>query len=436
MPITMYDIISRKRDGGALTEEQIAYWIDGVVGQTVPDYQTAALLMAICIRGMNDTETAILTRKMAESGDMVDLSALGDGTVDKHSTGGVGDKTTLLAAPLAAACGCVVAKMSGRGLGHTGGTVDKLESIPGFVTALETEKFLNTAAETGLVVAGQSGNLAPADKILYALRDVTATVGSIPLIASSIMSKKLAGGSRNIVLDVKVGNGAFMKSVSEAEELARAMMAIGRAAGRRVTAVLSRMDTPLGRMIGNSMEVSEAAALLKNPEPCDLLQISQILAAEMTALALQIPVEQAAVRVDGALHSGAGFDKLCEMVTAQGGDPEYLKDSSRFAPAGCQINVTAPESGYICRMDSEQIGLCAVQLGAGRRTKQSVIDPAAGICLHKKTGDRVRKGEPVATLYCADSTLAEQAVPLFSAALSYGEKPDAAPTVIKILRDL
>ena len=431
----MVDLIEKKKSGKELTKEEIHYIIDGYVKEEIPDYQMSAFMMAVYFQGMTSLETAHLTYAMMQSGDVLDLSKIKGIKVDKHSTGGVGDKTSLAVGPIVAACGVPVAKMSGRGLGHTGGTLDKLESIPGFKVNISEEAFIDQVNDIKLAIIGQTRALDPADKKMYALRDVTGTVNSIPLIASSIMSKKLAGGSRNIVLDVKVGNGAFMKSVSEAEELARSMMAIGRAAGRRVTAVLSRMDTPLGRRIGNSMEVSEAAALLKNPEPCDLLQISQMLAAEMTALALQIPIEQASVRVDEALHSGAGFAKLCEMVTAQGGDSAYLKDSSRFAPAGCQINVTAPESGYICRMDSEQIGLCAVQLGAGRRTKQSVIDPAAGICLHKKTGDRVRKGEPVATLFCADSALAEQAVPLFSAALSYGEKPDAVPTVIKILRD-
>lgn len=430
----MYEILAKKRDGGALTEAELGVWIDGVVRGTVPDYQTAALLMAICCNGMTDRETAILTRLMAESGDQMELSPLGSATVDKHSSGGVGDKTTFLAAPIAAACGATVAKMSGRGLGHTGGTIDKLESIPGLRTTLSGEEFFAIAAKTGLVLAGQSGQLAPADKQLYALRDVTATVPSIPLIASSIMSKKLAAGSRSIVLDVKVGTGAFLKTEQEAATLAKTMIAIGTACGRRVTAVLSRMDDPLGRAVGNALEVIEAAELLRHPVCSDLVELSLTLATEMLASSLQIPVAEAGQKAKDALYSGAAFQKLCEMVAAQGGDPTYLEHPDRFPAAGASLEVLAPQTGYLSAMDSEAIGSCAVLLGAGRRVKGESIDHAAGIYLHKKTGDRVTAGEKIATLYAADQTLCEKAMPTYLAALSFGEQPAATDVVIKVLR--
>lgn len=432
--MTMYDIISSKRDGKELTKSQIGFWITGVVNDTIPDYQSAALLMAIYLNGMSKSETAELTRCMAYSGDIADLSVLGDNTVDKHSSGGVGDKTTFIAAPIAAAAEAVVAKMSGRGLGHTGGTVDKLESIPGIKTALSTEEFFNIAKRNNLVLAGQSGNLAPADKKLYALRDVIATVDCIPLIASSIMSKKIAGGSKSIVLDIKVGNGAFMKNIEQAEALANAMIDIGKACDRRVTAVLSNMNIPLGNNIGNALEVIEAAELLKEPKPCDLIEISLILAAEMIALSLNISIDDAKTKAEQALYSKAAFECLCNVITAQGGDSNCLKDISLFKKASAHIEVIAPDDGYITSMDTEKIGMCAVHLGAGRLTKETVIDYTAGIKLHKKTGDRVTAGESIATLYAKNDEICANVKNEYLKAISIGVEPIKTPMVYKIIR--
>lgn len=432
--MNMYEILTKKRQGNALTEAELGFWIEGVVQGSIPDYQISALLMAICCRGMTDRETAALTRLMAESGDQLELSRLGNATVDKHSSGGVGDKTTFLAAPIAAAAGATVAKMSGRGLGHTGGTIDKLESIPGVSTTLSVDKFFAIAEKTGLVIAGQSGRLAPADKQLYALRDVTATVASVPLIASSIMSKKLAAGSQSIVLDVKVGAGAFLKTAEEAEALARTMIAIGTACGRRVTAVLSRMDDPLGRAVGNALEVIEAAELLQHPVSSDLVKLSLTLATEMLASSLAISVDKAEQKAKEALCSGAAYQKLCDMVAAQGGDIAYLKEPARFPAAGATLDLPSPKTGYLSAMDSETIGRCAVQLGAGRRVKGDSIDPAAGIYLHKKTGDFVAQGEPLATLYAATPALCQQAKATYLSALSFGEKPTPQDIVIRVIR--
>ncbi len=430
----MYEIISKKRHGGQLDSLELSFWINGVVESSIPDYQSAALLMAICCNGMTDEETATLTRLMAESGEQLDLSPLGNATVDKHSSGGVGDKTTFLAAPIAAAAGATVAKMSGRGLGHTGGTIDKLESIKGFKTSISGEDFFSIAKKTGLVIAGQSGALAPADKQLYALRDVTATVDSIPLIAASILSKKLASGSKSIVLDVKVGSGAFLKQEEEAERLARTMIRIGKACGRNVTAVLSRMDDPLGYAVGNALEVIEAAELLKNPTSCELVTLSLTLASEMIASALECTPEVATERAKAALESGAAFEKLLQMVAAQGGNIDCLKNTALFPSAGAELTLCAETSGYISKIDSEAVGRCAVSLGAGRRVKEDTIDPAAGIRFYKKTGDAVTKGEPIATLYAKTRESCEQAAKDFLPAVLVGEKPTVPPVVIKVLR--
>ena len=393
-----YDIIAKKKSGARLSDEEINFFIEGYTDGRIPDYQASALLMAICLRGMDDGEAAALTGAMMRSGDVVDLSEFGDRTADKHSTGGIGDKTTLIVAPLAAALGCVIPKMSGRGLGHTGGTVDKLESIPGYRTALSPEEFTETVRKTGLAVIGQSGNLAPADKKLYALRDVTATVDSIPLIASSIMSKKLASGARSIVLDVKVGSGAFMKTEDEARRLARLMVDIGKSHGRRVIAVLSDMDMPLGATVGNATEVAEAVDVLCGRTGGALRTLSLTLAALLAEAACGMPRAEALRRAEDALDSGAAFLRMCEWVEAQGGDVAVLKDTALLPQASYSLALLADADGYITATDAERIGLIAVAIGAGRAVKEDVIDPSAGIILRKNVGDRVKRGEVIATL--------------------------------------
>ena len=399
--LTMYDLLCRKKAGMALTEEEISYFVKGYTEGQIPDYQASALLMAICLRGMDDREAAALTGAMMRSGDVLDLSDLGP-TADKHSTGGIGDKTTLIVAPLAAACGCTVAKMSGRGLGHTGGTVDKLESIPGYRTTLSPEEFRATVKRYGLAVIGQSGDLAPADKKLYALRDVTATVDSIPLIAASIMSKKLASGAGTIVLDVKVGSGAFMKTEAEARHLAALMVEIGRAHGRRVIAVLSDMDAPLGYAVGNAVEVEEAVSVLKGDGPPTLRALCITLAATMAEGALGLARKEALARAEAALESGAAFRKMCDWVGAQGGDTAALHDTARLPHATHTHPVLCPRDGYLCATDAEAIGRASILLGAGRAVKSDIIDPSAGILFKKQIGDPVKKGEILAILLTSE----------------------------------
>lgn len=395
----MYDIIEKKRDGKNLSEEEINYFIKGYTDGTLPDYQATALLMAIYLNGMDKKETTSLTMAMANSGDMVDLSAVKGIKVDKHSTGGVGDKTTLIVAPIVAACGVPVAKMSGRGLGHTGGTVDKLESIPGFSTDIPKDTFFEIVNRVGIAVIGQTGNLAPADKKLYALRDVTATVGSLPLIASSIMSKKIAAGSDCILLDVKTGNGAFMKSLDESISLAQAMVEIGSAAGRNTVALITDMDTPLGHNIGNSLEVIEAVEVLRGKGPADLLEVCLNLAGNMLFLAQKGSLEDCLLLAQEAIRNGSALDKLKEMVAAQGGDVSFIDDASLFAKAQYIYTVKAPSGGFMGAMQTEEIGIASVILGAGRESKEQDIDPSAGIILLKKTGDSVHAGEPIAELH-------------------------------------
>lgn len=430
----MYDIIAKKRDGHALNDAEITFFIDGYTAGEIPDYQVSALLMAICLNGMNDEETRCLTLSMRDSGDCVDLSSFGGLTVDKHSTGGVGDKTSLIVAPLAAALGCKVAKMSGRGLGHTGGTVDKLESIPGFRTSLTAEEFHRQVEECGIAIVGQSGNLAPADKKLYALRDVTATVGSIPLIASSIMSKKLAAGSDHIVLDVKVGAGAFMKEESQARDLAQAMVAIGKGCGRQVRAVLTDMETPLGCAVGNALEVKEAAAVLRNDAAFpDLREVCVTLVTQMAASCLGISEEDARHRAELALTNGDAYRLFIQWITAQGGDASVIEQEN-FGTARQEYTVTAAQDGYITAMDAEKIGECAVVLGAGRRTKEDSIDPTAGLILHRKTGDAVKAGEPIATLYSSVSEDFTAAKALFDTAVEIGKTaPQSRPLIYGII---
>lgn len=399
----MYDILNKKRLGKALTRDEIQFFVRGCTCGEIPDYQTAALLMAICIQGMDERETAELTLAMAHSGEMADLSRIPGRKADKHSTGGVGDKTTLIAAPLAAACGVTVAKMSGRGLGYTGGTIDKLEAIPGFSTSQTPERFAQIAGETGLCIVSQSGNLAPADKKLYALRDVTATVESIPLIASSIMSKKLAGGSDCIVLDVKVGSGAFMKNREDAMALAKAMVSIGSHAGRKTAALLTDMSQPLGLAVGNALEVEEACQVLLGKGPEDVRRLSVELAAMMVWLTENAPnLEEARRLAEEKLRDRSAAETFRRVIHAQGGDPNVVDHPEILPRAACVREVSAEKDGWIGCMDTQGVGRSSVLLGAGRETGVSVPDPGAGIRFLKKTGDPVKKGEPFAILYASE----------------------------------
>lgn len=426
----MYDIIEKKRRGKPLTREEIGFFVNGCVAGKIPDYQVSALLMAICLREMDDRETADLTACMADSGERVDLSSIPGVKVDKHSTGGVGDKTTLIVSPVAASLGVRVAKMSGRGLGYTGGTIDKLESIPGMRTSIGRERFLEIVRRVGFSIISQSGNLAPADKKLYALRDVTATVESIPLIASSIMSKKIAAGSDCILLDVKTGSGAFMKTADDAFRLARTMVSIGENAGRKTVALVTDMNEPLGMAIGNSLEVAEACRTLKGKGPKDLTGLCVELAAHMLSLAGRGDLESCRTAARGALADGSAFAKLKEMVEAQGGDVSVLDDPKRFPKAKACLDIAASTSGYLYAMDAGQWGVASMQLGAGRRTKDDGIDGSAGIVLHKKTGDFVNAGEPFATLYASSEDLCREAErTLLRAVEVREEKPARRPLV-------
>lgn len=413
----MYDILAKKRDGGILTDEQIQFFIDGYVSGAIPDYQASALLMAIFLKGMTPHETAALTRSMAQSGDLVDLSSIDGIKVDKHSTGGVGDKTTLIVAPVVASLGVRVAKMSGRGLGHTGGTVDKLESIPGFRTTLDREAFFDVVRRVGVSVIGQSGNLAPADKKLYALRDVTATVNSIPLIASSIMSKKIAAGSDRILLDVKTGSGAFMKTLEDSIALAKEMVSIGEHVGRRTVALITDMDRPLGCAIGNALEVREACETLQGRGPADLTEVCIELAANMLWLAEKGELAQCRSLARQQIANGEAFAKLKEMVQAQGGDTSVLDDPEKFAPPNVCYEVLAQREGFLYAMDTEKCGIASVELGAGREKKEDPIDYSAGIVLRKKVGDFVRKGEVLASFYSSEESKCRTAEQTFTQAL-------------------
>ena len=431
----MYDIISKKKSGAELSREEINFFVKGYTDGSVPDYQVSALLMAICFAGMSDAETYSLTNAIQHSGDCVDLSELGNLSVDKHSTGGVGDKTTLIVTPLAAAVGCKVAKMSGRGLGHTGGTVDKLESIPGYRISLAPDEFIEQVKEIGVAVIGQSGNLAPADKKIYALRDVTATVDSIPLITSSIMGKKLAAGSHSIVLDVKCGSGAFVKTADEAELLARSMVKIGKMCGRETTALITDMDTPLGYAIGNILEVKEAIDVLCGRGPDDLVDVCISLAAAMAELSLKISAQDAKERVTCALKSGAALAKFKEWIGAQGGDVAFIDNTELFARSAFVHEVKAKSQGFISGMNAESIGLCAMNLGAGRSTKDENIDYSAGIILKKKTQDYVRIGDTLAVLYTNSPAAIEETERLFLSAISLTDTPcDKKPLIYKLIK--
>lgn len=426
----MYDLIMKKRNGEALTKEEIQYMVTEYVDGKIPDYQMSAFLMAVYFKGMNEEETLAMTQAVAHSGDMVDLSGIEGMKVDKHSTGGVGDKTTLVIAPIVASCGVKVAKMSGRGLGHTGGTVDKMEAIPGMRTSLDREEFFDVVNKTGLSVIGQSGNLAPADKKLYALRDVTATVDSIPLIAVSIMSKKLAAGNDGILLDVKTGSGAFMKTVEDSIALAKEMVSIGENAGKKMAALITNMDIPLGHNIGNSLEVIEAVETLKGKGPADLTEVCLQLASNMLYLAGKGTEEECRALAENAIKSGAALKRLVAMVEAQGGDSEVILNTDKFAKAPYVYEVKAEKDGYITHIDAEGCGIASAMLGAGRETKESEIDYTAGIILHKKTGEQVKKGDVLAALYTSKEELFKAAAEKYKKSIFIeDEAPKKEPLV-------
>lgn len=419
--MSMYDLILKKREGGELSTEEIDFLVQGTVDGSIPDYQLSALLMAIYFRGMTAKETAELTLAMANSGDTADLSAIEGFKADKHSTGGVGDKTTLIIAPIVASLGVKVAKMSGRGLGHTGGTVDKMESIPGMQTSLSADAFIAAVRKAGLAVVGQSGSFAPADKRLYALRDVTATVDSIPLIAASIMSKKLAAGSDGIVLDVKTGSGAFMKDLEASVKLAEAMVSIGEHAGKPTIGVITDMDIPLGRYIGNALEVEEAISVLSGKGEQDLREVCIELAAAMLMLAGLGDVEHCKLLVTRQLQNGEALLKLRDMVEVQGGAGNYITQPALFQKASIAHSILSKTSGYIAHMDTAAIGRVATHLGAGRQVKEDVLDFTAGIYLSKKTGEFVKAGDELAILFTNKSAAVEEAEDLYLQALTFSD---------------
>ena len=428
------DLIQKKKNGETLTKEEIDFMITDYVAGKIPDYQMSAMLMAIYFNGMENEELAAFTLAMRDSGDLVDLSPIEGIKVDKHSTGGVGDKTTLIVGPIVAACGVPVAKMSGRGLGFTGGTLDKLESISGFRIDLSAAEFFETVKKTGISVIGQTGNLAPADKLLYALRDVTATVDSIPLIAASVMSKKLAAGSDKIVLDVTTGSGAFMKNTRDAKKLAKHMVAIGNHAGKETVAILTGMEEPLGFAIGNNMEVKEAIEVLKGDGPEDVKEVSVALAGMMLSLGLEnVSHSQGKRMAKKVLSSGQAFEKFKEMVQAQGGDIRYVEHPEFFERDAFEGEVLAAEDGFLSGMDTAKIGVAAGLLGAGRETKDSVIDMSAGIYLEKKIGDTVKKGEPIAICYAGTKEKLNRGMAMFESSIRYSKE---APRIPKLIVDI
>lgn len=430
----MYDIIEKKRISSELTLEEIRFFVNEYTMGKVPDAQAAALLMAICCNGMTMRETTDLTQAMEHSGDVLDLSRIDGPTADKHSTGGVGDKTTLIVAPTAAALGCKVAKMSGRGLGHTGGTLDKLESIPGLICELPEDLFIQQVNTIGLSIIGQTGRLTPADGKLYALRDETATVMSKPLIASSIMSKKLAAGCQNIVLDVKYGSGAFMKTKEDAEDLAKIMVEIGTNAGRNMTAVISNMEEPLGYNVGNSLEVIEAIKVLNGEGPEDLFELSTVLAGLMYSSCFDVPFEESRRLAEEAIRSGKAKDKFREMVRAQRGDASLIDHPECFETSRFTQVIRASKAGYISKMDTEAIGLTSSMLGAGRETKDENVEYTAGIQILKKTGDKVEVGDTLAVLRTRRERSLHDAEEKYLSALTFSEeKPEKEPLIYKII---
>jgi len=431
----MVDIIAKKRDGGELTTEEIQFLVKGYTDGSIPDYQMSAWAMAVFFRGMTPRETGDLTMAMAGSGEQLDLSSLSGIKVDKHSTGGVGDKTTLVVAPLVAAAGIPVAKMSGRGLGYSGGTIDKLESFAGFAVERTREQFLQQVRDIGVSVIGQSGNLTPADKKLYALRDVTATVETVPLIASSIMSKKIAAGADAILLDVKVGKGAFMKNLEGAETLARAMVEIGSQVGRKTVAVISDMNQPLGFAVGNALEVKEAIGTLAGKGPRDLTELALAIGSRMLVLGGQVASEQEGrVRLEAIIASGKAVEKLAEMVEAQGGDKREVYEPERLPQATIQHEVIARQDGYVAAIDAESVGHASVVLGAGRLTKEMDIDQAVGLVLHKKRGHAVHSGDVLMTVHANKEELLRSAIQELEGAVEISTTPPAdQPLIYKII---
>ena len=428
----MYDLILKKKQGGELSTDEIRYMIEGFTEGSIPDYQMSAMTLAICFRGMTPRETVDLTLAMRDSGDVLDLSGIKGVKVDKHSTGGVGDKTSLALTPIIAALGVPVAKMSGRGLGHTGGTIDKLECFDGFTTALSEEQFAGNVNTIGIAIAGQTANLAPADKKLYALRDVTATVDQMSLIASSIMSKKLASGSDAIVLDVKTGNGAFMKKLEDSRALAKEMVSIGTMAGKKTVAVITDMDQPLGRAVGNSLEVREAIDTLRGEGPADFKEVVFALGSQMLMLAGRAADEkEARALMEGVIEDGSALDKFAQFVRAQGGDAAPVYDTSLLPVAGKTLEVTAKESGYVHRILAEDIGIACMTLGGGRETKESAIDLSVGIILEKKNGDAVSDGEVLATIYGNDDAKMQAAYEKIAHAYEIAKEPAAFVPVVR-----
>ena len=428
--MNMYEILLKKRNGKELDQQELSYFVRGCVDGSIPDYQISAMLMAIYFQGMTPKETAVFTQEMACSGDMLDWKALHQRTVDKHSTGGVGDKTTLIVVPIVASLGVVVPKMSGRGLGHTGGTIDKLSAIPGFQTQISQEHLWRLLEKNHAAIIAQSGNLAPADKILYALRDVTATVDSLPLIASSIMSKKLALGANAILLDVKTGSGALMRDLDGSIRLARTMVEIGKAAGRNTAALITDMDTPLGYAIGNALEVMEAVQTLHRTGPEDLTQVSLSLAAGMLSLAGKGSFEHCFELAKEKLYDGSAFEKLKEITLGQGGDISYLECPKKFSLSPFQMEILSPSEGYLAHIDTLSCGLASMLLGAGRQKKEDKIDAGAGILLLKTVGDFVHKGDPIARFYCQSQSQAFAAKEEFRFTIS-SEKPKGRTLILQ-----
>lgn len=427
-----YEIITKKRDGKTLSREELEYFVTGLTSGAIPDYQVSAFAMAVYFKGMSVQELADFTMAMVNSGDKIDLSGIKGIKVDKHSTGGVGDKTTILLAPWVAAANAPIAKMSGRGLGHTGGTVDKLESIPGFNPSMSIEAFINAVNSIGVAVTGQTGNLVPADKKLYAIRDVTGTVESIPLIASSVMSKKIAAGADAIVLDVKIGSGAFMKTLEEGKNLARAMVAIGEAVGRKTVAVLSNMDQPLGCAVGNSLEIIESIETLKGNGPKDVMELAVSLGAQMLVLSGKAhSVKDGRKLMYDTLHSGKALEKLRDMIIQQSGDLHVIDDYSLLPKAALCEDIFANESGYVSAIDAEEIGIAVKIIGAGRETKDDILDLSAGAVLDAKVGDYVNKGDKLAALYANDAKkLGEAKKRTVNAYTISKERPTPMPMVL------
>ena len=428
----MVDIIASKRNGNELTDEEISFFVNGYTKGEIPDYQVSALMMAIYFRGMNERETLTLTNVMADSGDKLDLSAIKGIKVDKHSTGGVGDKTSIALTPIVAACGVPIAKMSGRGLGHTGGTIDKLESFNGFNVSIPTDTFIRNVNDIGISLMGQTADLAPADKKLYALRDVTATVENMSLIASSIMSKKLAAGADAIVLDVKTGSGAFMKTFEDSKALAEEMVTIGKGAGRRMVAVISDMDQPLGRKVGNALEVIEAIDTLRGKGPEDFTLLVKTLATYMIMLGGKASSEEEAMKmIDDVIESGKALDKLAEFVKAQGGDPAQVYDTSLLKVSDKKKVITAEKSGYISRIVCDSVGVSCMMLGGGRASKEDVIDLSVGIELLKKVGSQVNAGDELAYVYYNDEKNLAPALEKLKGSYEYSDQAPAPQKLIK-----